>query len=179
VEPALQEGADHLFHSLWLGTGGVHVHGGGVSGLAAEEVVDRHGRDLSLDVPQGLVHAAESVIENRSVAPVRRDVAGLPYVLDVSDVSAEQEGPEVVVDRGGHGGRPLSEGGAPEAVESRLAGLYLYDRQPDVVGLGEDNPDVSDCYAHGSLQLSGALTILGCGSIGANPGLCKRTRTRT
>lgn len=47
-----------------------HVHGRRFPGFAAEELVQRHARHLALDIPQRLIHAAEGVVENWTVAPV-------------------------------------------------------------------------------------------------------------
>ena len=83
-----------------------HVHGGRLSRLAAEQVVDRHPRHLALDVPQGLVDAADGVVEDGAVAPVGGHVAGLPYVLDFGRVLADEAGFQVIVDGFGHGRHP-------------------------------------------------------------------------
>src|SRR5262249_47559526 len=59
--------------------------------LTPEQLVDGHNGALALDVPKRLVHAAEGVVQDRPVAPVRADVTALPDVLDVVGIPADQE----------------------------------------------------------------------------------------
>src|SRR5581483_1953268 len=117
---------------------GVPVRLDRLAALPAEQLVHRHPGALAEDVPQGHVHAADGVAEDRPVAPVRADEARLPHVLDAERVLAEEERPEVLVDGGLDGADALGEGGAAEAVEPRLAGLDLDDDEADAGGRGED-----------------------------------------
>ena len=144
VVSCLREGAHAVLHLPGFAAVGVNVDGGGVPGLPAPQVVHGHSGQLALDVPECLVDAAEGVVQDGAVPPVRRDVAGLPNVLDVARVLADHEGPEIVVDGGQHGCWALGEGGASNAVDLRLGRFDLHDYQPYAVGLGEDDPDVPD-----------------------------------
>ena len=80
----------------------------------------------------------------RPVAPVRADVGGLPDVLDLVGVAADEERLQVLLDGGLDDQRALGEGGAAEAVQARLAGHDLDDDEADAVGRGEDRLDVGD-----------------------------------
>ena len=144
VVPGLGEGADAVLDLTALAAVGVDVDRCGVPRLPAPQVVHGHSGQLALDVPQRLVDAAERVVEDGAVAPVRRDVAGLPDVLDVAGVPTDHEGSEVVVDGGQHGCGALGEGRAAHAVQLRLGRLDLHDHQPYAVGLREYDLDVPD-----------------------------------
>ena len=64
--------------------------------LPAPQLVARHVRQLALDVPQRHVHAADGVVQHGPVAPVAADHHGLPQVLDVARVLADDERADVI-----------------------------------------------------------------------------------
>ena len=66
----------------------MRVAGHREAALAPEQLVDRHVGPLALDVPQGLVQAAQGIVQHRAVAPVGAGVGVLPHVLDAIHVPA-------------------------------------------------------------------------------------------
>src|SRR5574339_398697 len=107
---------------------------GAVPDLAAEQLIERHLRPLRLDVPQRNIDAAHRVEQDRSIAPVRTDVARLPDVLDRVDVSANEKWLEVLFDRGVDDTRALRECRAAPADQAGLGGFHLHNDETDVVG---------------------------------------------
>ena len=134
--------------------------------LAPEQLIDRHVGPLALDVPQGLVQAAQRVVQHGPIAPVGAGVGVLPQVLDAIDVPALGEGSEVLVHGGGDGQRPLRKRGAPEAVQSRLAGLDLHHAQPDPLRRRENRFDILDLQRR---QALGRLAVRLSGRTGLGP----------
>ena len=133
-----------VFDFLEVASVGVVVARGAEAALAAEQLVDGHAGPLALDVPERDVHAAHRVEQHRAVAPVGADVGGLPDVLDLVDVAADEERLQVLLDGRLHDVGALRERGAAQAVEARLARLHLHHHQPDAVGRREDRLDVAD-----------------------------------
>src|SRR5439155_14925928 len=117
-----------------------------VTDLAAEQLIERHARAFAFDVPQSDVDAAHRVEENRTVAPVRADIARLPDVLDLIDVAPDQKRPEVLLDGRLHDQRALRERGAPPADEARLRRVDLDDDQPDPIRRRENRLDIADLH---------------------------------
>src|SRR5262249_49859630 len=121
---------------LEVAAGGVAVGVDGLAAFAAEELIHGHAGPLAEDVPQGHVHAADGVVEHRAVAPVGADERGLPDVLDLGGVLADEERLEEAVDGGLNHASALGEGGTAQAVEPRLAGGHLDDDKADLRGGG-------------------------------------------
>ena len=167
-ETLLEGRAALLLHLGKVAPARVVVAVGGLAHLAAQELVERHVGALGLDVPERLVHPAHGVEEHAAVPPVRADVRRLPDVLDLVRVPADQERPEVLLDRGVHHQRPLREGRAAQAVQPGLAGQHLHYHEPDLVGSGEDGLDVGDLQRRqaAGLRRHGGLTDAGGRSFG-------------
>ncbi len=127
-----------------VASAGVVVAVGPVANLAAEHLVQRQPGALAEDVPQRDVDAAHRVEEHRPVAPVRADVHRLPDVLDLVDAPADQERPQVLIDRRLHHQGTLRERGASPAVQAGLVGDDLHDHEADAVGRGQDHLHVLD-----------------------------------
>ena len=106
---------------------GVAVHR--LARLAPEELVHGHPGLSPLDVPQRHVDAADRVVEDGPVPPVRARVEGLPGVLDAVRGLADEEGLEVAIDRGRHEVGPLRERGAAVAVQAVLVRRDLRPRR--------------------------------------------------
>src|SRR5262249_38123723 len=100
----------------------VRIAIGGFAALASQQLVDGETGLAAFDVPQRLVDTTDGVVQDRTVAPVGRVVAGLPGVVDAVRGFACQEGLQIFFDRGHHQVGALSEGGAAIAVEAGLIG---------------------------------------------------------
>src|SRR5581483_28366 len=66
--------------------------------FAAQKFIDGHTRLTALDIPQRLIDAADGVIQNWAVAPVRRVVHGLPQIFNRICGAANQKWFEVEID---------------------------------------------------------------------------------
>src|SRR5881409_657319 len=53
-----------------FGAFGVRIAVHGLTALSAEHLINRHAGHPAFDVPQRFVHTADSVVEDRSVAPI-------------------------------------------------------------------------------------------------------------
>ena len=115
-----------------------------LAGLAAEELVHGHPGLPSLDVPERHVDAADRVVEDGAVPPVRARVEGLPGVLDPVRGLADEERLEVAIHRGRDEVGPLREGGAAVAVEAVLVGRDLDHDEPQPGRGGGDRAHVGD-----------------------------------
>src|SRR6185312_11271956 len=125
-------------------TVGVAVDVGRFTAFTADEVVDGHVGHAAFDIPEGLVDAADGVVEDGAVFPVRAVVAGLPDVFDLVDGVVGEEGLEVAFDSGLNEVGALGEGGAAVAVEAVLIGGDLDYVEADALGGGFDDGDVFD-----------------------------------
>ncbi len=74
---------------------GVHPHA--VPGRSAQQLVDGSAQRLAFDVPEGLVQAAETIVQHGPITPVGTGVGVLPHVLDAVDVPAFCERVQVLV----------------------------------------------------------------------------------
>ena len=124
---------------------GMGIYRRGLTRLAADQVVDGHAQRFTLDIPQCLVNSAQSVVQNRPAAPVRRNIRRLPDIFDIGRVFADQERAQVVFDGCLHGFWPGTERRTTESIQAGLGGLYFYDREPRPrLRLGEDRPYISN-----------------------------------
>ena len=145
VAKALVDEAARLVDGLLnFGAGGMRVAGGGFAALAAQKLVNRHIRLAALDIPEGLVHAADGVVQHRTVAPVGAVVAGLPNVFDLVGALAGEEGAEILLDRRIHQFGALREGRAAVAVEAVLVGGDLDHGEAQAGGGGGDYGNIFD-----------------------------------
>ena len=122
------------------------VDAGRLADLAAEQVIHGHAGHLALDVPEGLVHAGDGVVEHGAVAPIGADHAHLPDVLDAGDVLADEQGLHVIRHRMGNGHPPLGVGGAADAVQAGLRGDHLDDNEGNPFRCGANRVNVLDRY---------------------------------
>ena len=116
--------------------------------LAAKQLIDGHVGHLALDVPKGLVHAGNGVVEDGAVAPIGANHGHLPDVLDAGGILAHEQGLHIGVHGMGHGQEPLGIGGAAEAVEPGLAGIHAHNHQRDALGGGANGAYVCDGECH-------------------------------
>src|SRR5450631_920529 len=79
---------------------GMRVAGGSFPALASQKLVHRHACLASLDIPERLIHAADGVVQHRTIAPIGAVVAGLPDVLDTIGMLADEEWAQVLLDGG-------------------------------------------------------------------------------
>jgi len=112
----------------------VGVDIGSLAAFAADEIVDRHVGHAAFDIPEGLIDAADGVVEHRAVFPVRAVVAGLPDVFDLIDGVVFEEGLQVAIDGGLDEVGALGEGGTAVAVEAVLIGGDFDDVEADAGG---------------------------------------------
>ena len=127
-----------------FGAVGVAVGVDGFAALAAGQLIDRHAGLAAFDVPQRLIDAADGVVQDRAVFPVRAVVAGLPDVLDAVGGLAEEERLQISLDGGLDQVGALGEGGAAVAVEAVLVGGDLDDGEAHAGRLAFDDADVFD-----------------------------------
>ena len=113
-------------------------------GFAAEELIDRHPGQLSLDIPQRHIDPGQRVVQHRSAPPVGREVGGLEDVLDIVHIAADHERFEVLLDRRDHRLRPLGKGRAADAIEPRLGRFDLDDHQPDAIRRGQNHLHIAN-----------------------------------
>ncbi len=69
-----------------------------ISGFAmfpTGQLINRHARLTTLDVPERLIDAADRVAEIRPVAPIRAVVHGLPRIVDAVGRFTDEEGPQI------------------------------------------------------------------------------------
>src|ERR1700730_12265239 len=71
-----------LDHGLEVRAIGMRIGIDSLPAFAAGKLIHRHARLPSLDVPNGLIHTAESIVQHRAVLPVRTVVARLPDIFD-------------------------------------------------------------------------------------------------
>ncbi len=115
-----------------------------LAAFPAQEFIQRHPRELGLDVPQRHVHARQGVVQHRPVAPVRVDPRRPPEVLDPLRLLAAQERPKEVLDGGLDRRVPLRERRAAETVKARLGGLDFDHDQSSGFRLSQNDADVAD-----------------------------------
>ncbi len=143
-EAASQVGPGVLEHLGDRSTARVRVAVRRLAALAAEELVDGHPGLSPLDVPERHVDAADGVVEDRPVPPVRARVEGLPRVLDPIRGLADEERLQVAFHRGRDEVGALGEGGAAVAVEPVLVGRDLDHDEPQPRRRGGDRAHVLD-----------------------------------
>ena len=142
-------------HFLQVATVRVAVDRRRLATFAAEQVVHRHIRDFSLNVPQRHIDARDRVVQNGTVAPVRADHRRLPNVLGAPNVFADEKRLQILVDRRRDRKVPLGERRAAETVQSRFGRLELDDDQVNVVGSGQYRFHVpNDDCAHDAMPPS-------------------------
>ena len=134
-----------------LGSAGAGVivaaHAAGVEG-SAQELVDGQAEDLAADVPEGLVDAGDGGAHDGAGAIEAVDVHGLPVVLDLHGVAADQEVAEIVDAGDGGAGFAFQRGFAP----ANDAGVgFELDEDVGAVGFGRER-DSEDFHA-GDLRI--------------------------
>ena len=112
--------------------------------LSTQQLIDRHAETLAQDVPQRAVDAAQRVVALRARAEVLLHIRGLPDVLDVIAVLADDERLQTRFDIGLRCLRNLLVGRGAEAIEAWLAGFHFDDRPVGAGGRGGDDLDVGD-----------------------------------
>src|SRR5215208_1118349 len=120
--------SEALFHETlglvcdldWITPRGMNIDGRGGSTATAEQVVQGHPRQFSLDVPERHVDAGDGIVQHRSAPPVGADREHRPDVFDVVHRAPDDLRLDVLLDRGGDSQRTLGEGGAAETVEAWL-----------------------------------------------------------
>src|SRR5690606_32642502 len=135
-----------LQHRLrrWSASVGVAIDG--KPALSSQQLVYRYTQQLAFDIPQGLIQAAQRVIQHRSVAPVRTYIGGLPDIFDVVHVFAAAKIIQVFVDGRNHSMGALAESGAAHTIQTRLVGLGFYYDQLNAIGSGGDRRYFADFY---------------------------------
>jgi hypothetical protein len=121
---ALERGEARLLLLLdQLGLPGVGVDSHPVAGRAAQQLVDGDAERLPLDVPQGLVDAAQGRRQDGAAAVERVAVDRLPVVDDAARVLPDQRRRDLL-DRGPDGQRAAFDDGLAEADDPRV-GVHL------------------------------------------------------
>jgi hypothetical protein len=122
----------------------VSVNHSRTTALAAQQLVDRHAGLASFDVPKRLIDTADGIIEDRTIAPVRGVVHGLPQVFNAIGWFAQEEGLQIAIDCLDNQLGALCECRAAVSVETILIGQNFDHDQPYARGRGCDNRDVFD-----------------------------------
>ena len=128
------------------------IHRHALAALAAEQLVQGHVGHFAFDVPQGHVHTGDRIVLDGAIAPVAVLVHELPDVVDVRNITADQQRAQIFFHNHLDGQVPVSEGTAAQAVQARLAGFHLHHQKVDAFRRGADGFDVSDGY-HESLLI--------------------------
>ena len=144
-----------------LGAAGVGVGVGGFPAFSSGELIDRHAGLAALDVPERLVDAADGVVENGAVFPVRAVVAGLPDVFDAVGGFPQQKGLEVFLDRGLDQVGALRERGAAVAVKAVLIGGDFDHGEAHALRFAFDDADVLDARRGQGAGSAGGLFLGG------------------
>ena len=66
--------------------------------LAAQNLIERQPGSLAQNVPQGHIDAADRIVERWPVPPIAAEPRGLPDVLDLRCVLADQERLKIFID---------------------------------------------------------------------------------
>jgi endonuclease/exonuclease/phosphatase (EEP) superfamily protein YafD len=130
----------------------------GLPAFTAGELIHRHTRLPALDVPQCLIHTAESIVQHRAVLPVRTVVARLPDILDPVCRLTHKKRLQILFHRRLDQVSALGERGATVAVKSILIGGDFNHREPRAGRLALDHANILDarcCHAP-----SGARNLL-------------------
>jgi hypothetical protein len=69
------------------------------SALAPQQLIDRHLGALPLDIPQGHVHAAHGIEQDRAIPPIRTDIRRLPDVLNLIRIPAHKKRLQILFNR--------------------------------------------------------------------------------
>jgi hypothetical protein len=148
--------SDHL---VKFGPAGVCIRVGSLAALAARKLIHGHAGLAALDVPQRLVDAADGVVQDRPVFPVRAVVARLPDVFDAVSGLAQQEGLEVLLDRGLYQVGPLGERRTAIPVEPVLVGRDLHDGQAHSLRFALDDVNILDARRRQGARGTGYLLV--------------------
>ena len=116
--------------------------------FSSEQLVEGHPRQLSLNIPQRHIHAGQRVVEHRSVAPIAHSHGGLPDILNIGRVLADQERTQIFFNDGHHRQIPMGKGGAAHAVQAGLTGFYLHRHQIDALRRCADGPYIPYLNSH-------------------------------
>ena len=144
----LPQGLHPLQGLLRVGPLRVGVAGDARPAFPAEQLVERHSRQLPLDVPQRHVYPGQRVVEHGAVAPIAHTHGGLPDVLNVGGVLANEERAQVFLDGGYHRQIAVGKRGAAYAVQAGFVGLHLYGHQVDALRRRADGPHVPYFKSH-------------------------------
>ena len=139
---------DVLADLVHIGTVHMAVHRNTGAHFAAEQVVHRHVGHFALDVPQGHIHTGDGIVDDGAAAPVGVLVHQLPQVGDVAHILADQQRTQIGLNEMLHGQVAVSEGGAAQTVQARLAGLHLHHHQIDALGGGADHFNIAYGRGH-------------------------------
>ena len=139
---------DVLADLVHIGTVHMAVHRHTGAHFAAEQVVHRHVGHFALDVPQGHIHTGDGIVDDGAAAPVGVLVHQLPQVGDVAHILADQQRTQIGLNEMLHGQVAVSEGGAAQTVQARLAGLHLHHHQIDALGGGADHFNIAYGRGH-------------------------------
>ena len=121
------------------------IRGDAFPALSAKQFIYGHSRHLSLDIPQGFVHAGYRVVQNGAVPPVRKAHHVLPQIIDLIHRLADEKRLQKIVNRSHNGTPALRKRRAANAVETGLRRFNLDHDQLSASGSRNNRSNVSDC----------------------------------
>ncbi len=111
--------------------------------FTAEQLIERHSRQLAFDIPQCHIHACDGVIHHRTISPVGVHLHHLPQIFDVVAIAPHQKWFQVFIHHGFYRQRPLLKRGAAIADKIFIGGDF---DQHQVVAIraGDETFNVGD-----------------------------------
>jgi len=161
---------DRVHQVFKVGPGGMGVDHRAVAALAAEQLVERHVRQLALDIPQRHVDGADGGHGDRATPEIGAAVEELPDVFAAAWVHADQVGHDVVAEIGCRQGLSVFERRVAEAVDA----LVGHDLEGDVVLAGAADEDFGIGDFHASCSRFGVERIAACAASAAGPAVALR-----
>ena len=123
---------DIFEHFLRIASIGMGVDGGPFAALTPEQVVDRHISQLALNILQGLVDPRYGVVKDRAIAPVALHQVHLEKLLDAGNILTQHKRLNMALQGRVNSRAALGEGGAAQAIQTRLGGQHFDDDNPAV-----------------------------------------------
>ena len=121
------------------------IRGDALPAFSAEQFVYGHSRHLSLDIPQGFVHAGYRVVQNGAVPPIRKAHHVLPQIIDLVHRLANEKRLQEIVNRSHNGTPALRKRRAANAVKAGFRRFNLDHDQLSTSGRRNNRSNVSDC----------------------------------
>ena len=108
--------------------------------FSTEQLIQRHIRHLSFDVPQSHIHTGNRIVGDRTVSPVSILMHQLPQILYGIHISSPKQRIQIFLYYGFYCQMAIGKCGTAKAVQSRLICLHLYHDQIDALRCCADYP---------------------------------------